>query len=192
LPDAKGAARKEENPQLNGWRSAVNRARLLGYATALSTMVGWSLIAPRPAQAQLGSLIVTGTFMKEVDTYAPSPDPPHHSTFQAEHFKATSLADTSHTLTIEVTGQKDPAALRATGWIGYRGPQTGIARVILDGNIVADSLDTYFPGDVPQGAVFTLPGPAAGSHTLTIEVTGLKNPASAGASIVVDAFDVAP
>ena len=179
-------------------------------------MVGWSLIAPRPAQAQLGSLIVTGTFMKEVDTYAPSPDPAHHSTFRAEHFKATGLADTSHTLTIEVTGQKDPAALRATGiidafdvttsgtrrqetftgtsssWIGYRGPQTGIARVILDGNIVADSLDTYFPGDVPQGAVFTLPGLAAGSHTLMIEVTGLKNPASAGASIVVDAFDVAP
>ena len=89
-------------------------------------MVDWSLIAPQPAQAQLGSLIVTGTFMKEVDTYAPSPD---------------------------------PAALR---------------------------------GDVPQGAVFTLPGLAAGSHTLTIGVTGLKNPASAGASIVVDAFDVTP
>ena len=24
--------------------------------------------------------------MKEVDTYAPSPDPAHHSTFQAEHY----------------------------------------------------------------------------------------------------------
>jgi hypothetical protein len=83
-------------------------------------MVGWSLIAPQPAQAQLSSLIVT----------------------------VTSSAD---------------------------GPG-----------------DSYFPGDVPQGAVFTLPGLAAGSHTLTIEVTGLKNPASAGASIVVDAFDVTP
>ena len=203
MPDAKGAARKEEDPQ--------------------------------------------------PDTYAPSPDPAHHSTFQAEHFKATGLADTSHTLTIDVTGQKDPAALRATvivdafdattsgtrrqetdpaithsagwslgnkdhpysegtaalsttlgdratftftgasvSWIGHRGPQTRSARVILDGNIVADSLDTYLPGDVPHGAVFTLPGLAAGSHTLTIEVTGLKNPASAGASIVVDAFDVTP
>src|SRR5205809_507118 len=43
----------------------MNRTRLLVYATALSTMVGWSLIAPQPAQAQLlpplpiGSLIVT-------------------------------------------------------------------------------------------------------------------------------------
>src|SRR5438552_3691266 len=49
-------------PQPDRWRSAMNRARLLAYATALSAMVGWSLIAPQPAQAQLlGSLIVTIT-----------------------------------------------------------------------------------------------------------------------------------
>ena len=191
--------------------------------------------------------------MQEVNTYAPSPDPAHHSIFQAEHFKATGLADTSHTLTIEVTGQQDPAAVRAavivdafdvitsgtrrqetnpaitytagwllgnrdhpysegtaalstirgdratftfTGtsvsWIGFKGPQTGIARVILDGNVVADSLDTYAATDVPQKTVFTSPPLASGSHTLTIEVTGSKNPASLGVSIVVDAFDVTP
>ena len=39
----------------------MNRARLI-YATALSAMIGWSLIAPQPAQAQLlGSLIVNIT-----------------------------------------------------------------------------------------------------------------------------------
>src|SRR5436190_221461 len=40
----------------------MNRARLV-YATALSAMIGWSLLAPQPAQAQLGlgSLIVTIT-----------------------------------------------------------------------------------------------------------------------------------
>ncbi len=191
--------------------------------------------------------------MKEVDTYAPSPDPAHHSTFQAEHFKATGLADTSHTLTIEVTGQQDPAAMRATvvvdafdvitsgtrrqetdpavsytagwlqgnrdhpysegtaavstipgdratftftgtsvSWIGFMGPQNGIARVILDGNVVADPLDTFAPTDAPQKTVFTLPGLTNQSHTLTIEVTGSKNPASLGVSIVVDAFDVSP
>src|SRR5437879_6398954 len=38
----------------------MNRARLV-YAIALSAMVGGGLIAPQPAQAQLGSLVVTVT-----------------------------------------------------------------------------------------------------------------------------------
>jgi hypothetical protein len=191
--------------------------------------------------------------MKEVETYAPSPDPAHQNVFQAEHFKATGLADTSHTLTIEVTGRQNPAAMTAivvvdafdvitsgrrrqetdpaityglgwiqgnrdrpysegtaavstvpgaqatltfTGtsvsWIGARGPQTGIARVILDGNVVADSFDTYAPTEVPQTTLLTIPGLAAVNHTLTIEATGSKNTASLGAFIVVDAFDVRP
>src|SRR5436190_483285 len=206
-----------------------------------------------PDNGGIARVFLDGAFMQEVNTYAPSPDPGHHSTFQAEHFKATGLADTSHTLTIEVTGRQDPAAVRATvvvdafevitsgtrreetdpavsytagwlqgnrdhpysegtaavstipgdratftftgtsvSWIGYRGPQAGIARVILDGSVVTDSLDLYIPSEGPQEAVFTLPGLAAGSHTLTIEVTGSKNPASLGVSIVVDAFDVTP
>ena len=91
----------------------MNRARLLAYATALSAIAGWSLLAPLPAQAQLGSLIVTVT--------SPADGPGDRATFT---FTGTSVS-----------------------WIGYRGPQTG---------------------------------------------TGLKNPASAGASIVVDAFDVTP
>jgi hypothetical protein len=38
--------------------------------------------------------------------------------------------------------------------------------------------------------VFTATGLGAGTHTVTIEVTGLKNLASGGALIIVDAFDV--
>src|SRR5206468_2475353 len=66
-----------------------------------------------PDNGGIARVFLDGAFMKEVDTYAPSPDPGHHSIFQAEHFKATGLADTSHTLTIEVTGRQNPAALRA-------------------------------------------------------------------------------
>jgi hypothetical protein len=195
--------------------------------------------------------------MTEVDTYAPPfvnpPGPVHQVQVQAELFKATGLANQSHTLTIEVTGrynppssaaivtvdafevttsgtrhqETDPAISYTAGWvrdnrdhpysegtaavsgvrgdqatftftgtsvswIGFSGPQTGIARVILDGSVVADALDTYSQWDVPQTIVYTLPGLGAGSHTLTIEVTGSKNPTSAGVAIVVDAFDVNP
>jgi len=62
----------------------------------------------------------------------------------------------------------------------------------VDGTVVAASLDTYAPKDAPQETVFTLHGLAAGSHTLTVAVTGQKNAASTGTAIVVDAFDVAP
>ncbi len=206
-----------------------------------------------PDNGGIARVFLDGAFMKEVETYAPSPDPAHRNVYQAEHFKATGLADRSHTLTIEVTGRQNPAAMTAivvvdafdvitsgrrrqetdpaitytagwlqgnrdhpysegtaavstipgdratftfTGtsvsWIGFKGPQTGIARVILDGAVVADSLDTYSATDVPQGAVYTLSGLPAVSHTLTIEVTGSKNAASLGAFIMVDAFDVTP
>jgi len=223
--------------------------------TFIGTGVRW-LGDLGPDNGGIARVFLDGAFMKEVNTYAPSPDSSHHTTFQAEHFKATGLADTSHTLTIEVTGEQDPAALRATvvvdafdvitsgprreetdpavtftgpgwlqgnrdhpysegtaalstlpgdqatftftgtsvRWIGYHGPQAGIARVILDGTVVADSLDLFVPAptDGPQDTVYTSPRLTPGSHTLTIQVTGSKNLAATGAFVVVDAFDVTP
>ena len=41
-----------------------------------------------------------------------------------------------------------------------------------------------------QISLFSATNLAPGAHTLKIEVTGLKNPASSGIQIVVDAFDV--
>jgi hypothetical protein len=38
--------------------------------------------------------------------------------------------------------------------------------------------------------MFTASGLPNATHTLMIEVTGLQNPASQGAFVVVDAFDV--
>jgi hypothetical protein len=232
-----------------GSQTAGDRATF----TFTGTGVRW-LGERGPDNGGIARVTLDGVFVQEVDTYAPSPDPAHHSVFQAEHFKTTGLADTTHTLTIEVTGRQDPAAARATvivdafdvmtsgtrrqetdpavsytgagwlqgnrdhpysegtaamstlpgdratftftgtsvSWIGYRGPLTGMARVILDGNVVSDAFDTYAATDAPQTTLFTLRGLTAGSHTLAIEVTGSKNPASAGIGIVVDAFDTAP
>src|SRR6266853_1896481 len=55
---------------------------------------------------------------------------------------------------------------------------------------VATPVDTYSPTEQVQAELFKATGLADASHTLTIEVTGEKNPASQAAVIVVDAFEV--
>src|SRR5438105_3388892 len=76
-------------------------------------------------------------------------------------------------------------------WIGLRGPQTGIARVSLDGVQAAD-VDTYAAAEQLQAVLFARNGLTADLHFLTIDVTGTMNPAATDAFIVVDAFDVTP
>src|SRR6266702_82238 len=73
-------------------------------------------------------------------------------------------------------------------WIGARGPQTGIARVSLDG--VVTTVDTYSPTEQIQQAVFTATGLADATHALTIGVTGDQNAASTSPLVVVDALEV--
>jgi hypothetical protein len=75
----------------------------------------------------------------------------------------------------------------SVSWIGLRGPQTGIARVSLDGAFQAQ-VDTYYRSEI-QARVYSATDLAPAQHTLTIEVAG-KNPASSGQFIFVDAFDV--
>jgi hypothetical protein len=90
-------------------------------------------------------------------------------------------------------GAQATLAFNGTGvtWIGARGPQTGIARIFLDGSYVTD-VDLYSPGEGPQHPVFALRGLSAGTHSLTITSTGMRNLASQGTWILIDAFDVMP
>jgi Big-like domain-containing protein len=74
-------------------------------------------------------------------------------------------------------------------WVGYRGPDGGIARVYVDGSLAAE-VDTYSPGYAIQDFVFGAMNLADGGHTLTIEATGLKNASSTAALVVIDALDV--
>ena len=87
------------------------------------------------------------------------------------------------------------ATLMFTGtgvsWIGFQGPQGGIARVSLDGAQVAN-VDTYAAAEQLQVVLFTRSGLTADLHILTIDPTGTMNPAATDAFIVVDAFDVTP
>jgi hypothetical protein len=90
------------------------------------------------------------------------------------------------------TGATATFTFTGTGvsWIGFECEKCGIARVSLDGSVVA-TVDTYAPSrPSASGAMFTATGLAAGSHTIVIEMTGTKNASSLGAFIVVDAFDV--
>jgi Big-like domain-containing protein len=86
------------------------------------------------------------------------------------------------------------ATLSFTGtgvrWFGFRYEGGGIARVLVDGVFVGE-VDTYSPSpDIT--VVFTASGRVRGAHTLTIEVTGTRNPASNGAWVIIDSFEVIP
>jgi hypothetical protein len=77
----------------------------------------------------------------------------------------------------------------AISWIGYRGPDAGIATVQVDSG-AATEVDLYSAAAKYQPVVFTSTGLADTNHTLTIQATGRKNAASSAARVVVDAFDV--
>jgi len=85
------------------------------------------------------------------------------------------------------------ATLTFTGtsvsWIGGRSPETGIARISLDGIFLTD-VDTYSKTVEVRVPMFAATGLANASHTLTIEVTGRQNASATSDAIVVDAFDV--
>ena len=74
-------------------------------------------------------------------------------------------------------------------WIGYRDEWSGIASVSLDGQVQA-SVDTYATPYQARAVIWSATGLAAGSHTLTITVTGTHNASSGGSWVWIDAFDV--
>ena len=91
--------------------------------------------------------------------------------------------ETGDTMTVTFTGT-------AVQWIGPKNNNGGIADVYLDGSQVA-TVDTYSPaGKLFQQVLYSATGLAAGSHTLTIAVSGQKNPASSADTVVVDAINV--
>jgi hypothetical protein len=75
-------------------------------------------------------------------------------------------------------------------WLSFRNNNNGIARASVDGVFVGE-VDTYAasPG---AAVVFTATGLPRGAHSLAIEVTGTRNPASTDTWVIIDAFDVTP
>ncbi len=96
----------------------------------------------------------------------------------------------SATLALDM-GSSAVAAFTGTGirWIGLADEYSGLARVYLDGELKS-TVDTYRTPAQAQAALYSIEGLAAGAHTLRIEVTYTRNPASGGSWIWVDAFDI--
>lgn len=78
---------------------------------------------------------------------------------------------------------------KAVSWLGYRGPFGGVARVLLDGALLAE-IDTFAAVEEVPALILAIPDVVAGSHTLAIELTDKKNPSAISTEIAVDAFDV--
>jgi hypothetical protein len=85
------------------------------------------------------------------------------------------------------------ATLTFTGtsvkWVGYRDEWSGIASVSIDGGAPVN-VDTYSSPANSQAVTYSINRLAAGTHTLTITVTGRKNASSRGYWVWIDAFDV--
>ena len=88
-------------------------------------------------------------------------------------------------------GARATISFSGTGirWIAYRDAWSGIANVYVDGALKA-TIDSYVAIDQPQSTGYDIGGLNPGSHTLTIEVAGKRNPASGGSWVWVDAFDI--
>src|SRR5438477_1089726 len=137
-------------PQPHRWRNAMNRARL-AYATALSAMIGWSLLAPQPAQAQLlGSLIVTTTASADGSTVS-------------GRVPVTASVTIIGALTVRGTVPVTPSVINIIGALTVRGVQFK-----LDGaNLGAE--DTSAPYSVSWNTTTA----SNGSHTLTAVATDI-------------------
>src|SRR5205823_12822498 len=153
------------------------------------------------ARNAVGIRFVSDPVTVTVSNTSPPPPPPTVTrveetdpsiTYTGDWFPADPRAWSGGTAVYSTTAGNE-ATLAFTGtavdWIGFLGPQTGMARVFLDG-VLAAEVDTYSPTAQVQAVVFRATSLANTSHTLTIEVTGQQNPASTGTYIVVDAFEV--
>ena len=83
-------------------------------------------------------------------------------------------------------------AFSGTGftWLTAKGPFFGKATVVLDNGTPVE-IDLYNPSTAYQQNVWSVSGLANGPHTIRIQPTGTKNPASTNYYVGLDAMDVA-
>jgi hypothetical protein len=106
--------------------------------------------------------------------------------------RATAHSGGSAVLSAEA-GARATFPFTGTGvrWIAYRDERGGRARVYIDGGLVG-TIDTYAAPAQARAMMFEKSGLARGAHTLVVEVTRTRRPASSGFWVWADAFDVIP
>lgn len=90
------------------------------------------------------------------------------------------------------TGARADFKFTGTGikWIAAKAPNMGKAKITLDG-VYMGLVDMYSPTNKVK-SVFPKTGLTPVNHTLSIEVSGVKNPSSTGFNINIDSFEVIP
>jgi hypothetical protein len=88
-------------------------------------------------------------------------------------------------------GSRATLTFSGTGirWMAYRDEWSGIARVYLDGELKI-TIDNYLSPAQARAMPYSLIGLPAGTHTLSIEATGIRNASSKGSWVWLDAFEV--
>jgi hypothetical protein len=91
------------------------------------------------------------------------------------------------------TGAKAEFSFAGTGirWIIAKAPMLGKAKACLDGTVVCKTVDFYSATTVFQ-QILQKTGIISGTHILSIEVLGEKNPSATNYCIDIDAFQVVP
>src|SRR5207248_11100906 len=102
-----------------------------------------------------------GAFQATVDTYSPT-------AFQAAVYTATGLAKASHTLAIEVTGQKNAAASDSVIFVDAVDVQSRVedddSAIAYSGSWVPDTMRNWSGTSLQTGAGTTMRSATAGSR----------------------------
>ena len=94
-----------------------------------------------------------------------------------EHYSGT----TGATVTFSFTGSQ-------VRYYGFNRSDLGIAAILVDG-VMVTNIDCYSATGLYNQLLFQSAMLTAGPHTLKVQVTGNKNAASSGVSVIADAFE---
>ena len=172
-------------PSILGYPAEYSDVYLVAVTPASAPGPNLQPETPTPVPEEISAPAPAVTERIEQDSPAVSAAGPWSPNQQSAHSggSAALAMDAGAMVTVTFSGT-------GVSWLGYRDEWSGIANVYLDG-VFKGSVDTYTPGSEAQATLYSVASLANATHTLAIQATGTRNPASAGSWVWVDAFDVA-